>query len=94
LDHTAEIELMRLLAGFEAAVESASRLRAPHRIARYCEELARLFHRFYTECRVIGEDDRLTGARLQLCRATKQVLSNALGLLGVSAPERMERDAT
>lgn len=91
LHHEAEVELMRAIAGFEEAVLVAAHQRAPYRIAKYAEELARHFHRFYTECRVVTEDARLTRARLALSRATKQVLSNALGLLGVEAPERMDR---
>ncbi|MGH2759145.1 MAG: arginine--tRNA ligase [Actinomycetota bacterium] len=91
LRHEAEVELMRAIAGFEETVLVAARQRAPYRLAKYAEELARHFHRFYTECRVVTEDAKLTRARLALSRATKQVLSNALGLLGVEAPERMDR---
>jgi arginyl-tRNA synthetase len=91
LRHEAEVELMRAIAGFEETVLVAAHQRAPYRLAKYAEELARHFHRFYTECRVVTEDARLTRARLALSRATMQVLSNALGLLGVEAPERMER---
>jgi arginyl-tRNA synthetase len=86
-----ETDLMRAIANFEEVVVVAYRQRAPYRLAKYAEELARHFHRFYTECRVVTEDGKLTDARLALCRAAKQVLANALALLGVSAPERMER---
>jgi arginyl-tRNA synthetase len=86
-----ELELMRSIAGFEETVIVAARQRAPYRLTRYAEELARQFHRFYTDCRVVTEDPKLTRARLALARTTKQVLVNALSLLGVSAPERMER---
>jgi arginyl-tRNA synthetase len=90
--HTeAEVELMREIANFEETVLVAARQRAPYRLTKYAEELARAFHRFYTECRVVTEDARLTRARLALSRATKQVLAIALDLLGVEAPERMER---
>jgi arginyl-tRNA synthetase len=92
LHEEAEIELMREIAGFEEVVQVATHQRAPYRIANYAEELARRFHRFYTDCRVVTEDESLTRARLALSRATKQVLANALGLLGVDAPERMERE--
>jgi arginyl-tRNA synthetase len=88
----AEVELMREIADFEEVVQVATLQRAPYRIAKYAEELARRFHRFYTDCRVVTEDESLTRARLALSRATKQVLAIALGLLGVDAPERMERD--
>lgn len=91
LHQEAEIELMRAIQNFEEVVLVAMRQRAPYRVAKYAEELARHFHRFYTECRVVTEDVRLTHARLALARATKQVLANALGLLGVEAPDRMER---
>jgi arginyl-tRNA synthetase len=91
LRHDAEVELMRAIAGFEETVLVAAHQRAPYRLAKYAEELARHFHRFYTECRVVTEDARLTRARLALSRATKQVLSNALVLLGVDAPDKMER---
>jgi arginyl-tRNA synthetase len=87
----AETELMRAIASFEETVLVAARQRAPYRLAKYAEELAREFNRFYTECRVVTEDVRLTQARLAVSRATKQVLANALMLLGVSAPEVMER---
>ncbi len=92
LREEAEIELMRAIQNFEDVVHVAMRQRAPYRVAKYAEELARHFHRFYTDCRVVTEDDKLTTARLALSRATKQVLANALGLLGVEAPERMDRD--
>jgi arginyl-tRNA synthetase len=86
-----ELDLMRSIANFEEVILVSTNQRAPYRIAKYAEDLARQFHRFYTECRVLTEDEHLTRARLALARATKQVLANALGLLGVDAPERMER---
>ena len=65
----------------------------PHRIARYLEALASTYHRFYDACRVLPRgDEDLSGehlARLWLCAATRQVIANGLGLLGVGAPERM-----
>ncbi len=91
LNREPEVELMRSIVDFEETVLVAARQRAPYRIAKYAEELARQFNRFYTECRVLNEDPGLTRARLALARATKQVLANALGLLGVDAPDRMER---
>ena len=74
-------------------VAGAAEARAPHRLTRYVEEVAAQFHRFYTDCRVITEDEPLTQARLWLSVAAKQVIGSALGLLGVSAPESMERIA-
>jgi arginyl-tRNA synthetase len=74
-------------------VASAAELREPHRIARYLEELAGVYHGFYADCRVLPMGDEpataLHSARLNLCAATLQVLKNGLLLLGVSAPERM-----
>jgi len=92
LHQEAEVELMRAIQNFEEVVLVAMRQRAPYRVAKYAEELARHFHRFYTECRVVSADERLTRARLALSRAAKQVLANALVLLGVEAPDRMERN--
>ncbi|MFL5796504.1 MAG: arginine--tRNA ligase [Actinomycetota bacterium] len=91
LTHETETELMRKIAELPGEVQMATDLRGPHRLTRYAEELAALFHRFYGECKVVGEDAALTQARLWLCRVAKQVLANVLGLLGVSAPESMER---
>jgi len=74
-------------------VATAAELREPHRVARYLEELATTYHRFYDVCRVLPRgDEQTTGehiARLWLCAATRQTLANGLALLGVSAPERM-----
>ena len=65
-----------------------------HRLTTYAVELARTFHHFYDACRVIQpENPGLTERRLEICRATKHALKGALDLLGVSAPERMEREA-
>jgi arginyl-tRNA synthetase len=88
-----EHELLGALGGFPRVVASAAELREPHRVARYLEELAGTYHRFYDACRVLPMGDEaatpLTIARLWLVEATRIVLSNGLGLLGVSAPERM-----
>jgi arginyl-tRNA synthetase len=91
LVHETELDLLRKIADLPELIENAARLRAPYRLARYAEELAAGFHRFYTECRVVTEDADLTQARLHLSAATKQVIANVLALLGVSAPESMER---
>jgi arginyl-tRNA synthetase len=89
----AEGELLGSLGEFPRVVASAAELREPHRVARYLEELAGTYHRFYDACRVLPMADEpatdLTRARLWLVEATRIVLSNGLGLLGVSAPERM-----
>ncbi|MDQ1650247.1 MAG: arginyl-tRNA synthetase [Frankiaceae bacterium] len=97
LTHDRESDLLRSLGDFPRVVASAAELRAPHRIARHLEELAGTYHRFYDACRVLppglktGEEpaNELTYARLLLVQATQVVLRNGLGLLGVSAPERM-----
>jgi arginyl-tRNA synthetase len=93
LTHDREGDLIRTIGDFPKVVTAAADLREPHRIARYLEELAGTYHRFYTDCRVLPQGDEPAGdlhtARLALCGATRQVLANGLGLLGVSAPERM-----
>jgi arginyl-tRNA synthetase len=92
LTHEAELDLLRAISEVPAEIERAAELRAPHRLTHVSQDLAARFHRFYTECRVVSDDRALTRARLWLCVATKQVIANLLGLLGVSAPERMERE--
>jgi arginyl-tRNA synthetase len=93
LSHDRENELLGALAEFPRVLNGAADLREPHRIARYLEELAGLYHGFYADCRVLPMGDEpiasLHSARINLCAATKQVLKNGLDLLGVSAPERM-----
>ena len=93
LSHDRENELLGALAEFPRVVSGAADLREPHRVARYLEELAGLYHGFYADCRVLPMGDEpissLHSARINLCAATKQVLKNGLDLLGVSAPERM-----
>jgi arginyl-tRNA synthetase len=88
----AEIELLRALADVPATILTAAELRAPHRIAHAAQDVAARFHRFYTDCRVVSDDEELTQARLWLCRGSKSVLATLLGLVGVSAPERMDRE--
>ncbi len=85
----AELDLLRALEAFPETVEWAAANRSPHRVTRYCEELAASFHQFYTRCRVMGDDEALTAARLYLVDATRIVLATGLGLLGVDAVERM-----
>ncbi|MGH3568704.1 MAG: arginine--tRNA ligase [Pseudonocardia sp.] len=93
LDHAREGDLIRTLGEFPAVVRAAAELREPHRVARYLETLASAYHKFYDSCRVLpmGDEDitDLHRARLALCVAARQVLANGLGLLGVTAPERM-----
>jgi arginyl-tRNA synthetase len=89
LEHPMEAALLRRLAAFEELVLVAAVQRAPHRLTRYAEDLAAAFHRFYAECRVLSDDQALSSARWWLVNATRQVLANTLGLIGVDAPERM-----
>ena len=93
LSHNRENELLGTLTEFPRVVATAAQLREPHRVARYLEELAGVYHGFYADCRVLPLGDEsissLHSARANLCAATKQVLHNGLELLGVSAPERM-----
>jgi arginyl-tRNA synthetase len=97
LSHERETDLLKALGDFPAVVATAADLREPHRIARYLEDLAGAYHRFYDACRVLPQGDEardraamdLTTARLWLVEASRVVLANGLALLGVSAPERM-----
>jgi arginyl-tRNA synthetase len=91
--HERERELLGGLAEYPRVVASAAELRQPHRIARYIEELATLYHGFYNDCRVLPMGDEpisdIHRTRVVLCEATRQVINNGLSMLGVSAPERM-----
>ena len=93
LSHEKEGELLRALAEFPRVVATAASLREPHRVARYLEDTASKFHKFYDTCRVLPMGDEepgpIHGARLLLVAATRTVIANGLRLLGVSAPERM-----
>jgi len=93
LDHETESALLGALQEFPRLVAFAAELREPHRVARYLEELASLYHRWYDNCRVIPLGDEpvtdLHRTRRWLNDATGQVLRNGLDLLGVTAPERM-----
>jgi len=89
LDSDAELTLLRKLAELPEVVEATARGRAPHRLTAYAEDLAATFHRFYTLCRVVSEDEALTAARLFAVDATRIALANVLGLIGVNAPQRM-----
>ncbi|HEU4540460.1 MAG TPA: arginine--tRNA ligase [Jiangellaceae bacterium] len=93
LTHEWESLLLGALGEFPRVVATAAELREPHRVARYLEDLAGTFHKFYEQCQVLPKGDKETTgvhrARLWLVDATRTVLANGLGLLGVSAPERM-----
>ena len=93
LVHERERELIGQLGQFPGVIATSAELREPHRVARYVEELAGVYHRFYADCRVLPLGDEvptdLHSARATLCQATAQVIANGLELLGVSAPEKM-----
>lgn len=93
LTHEKEGALIRGLGEFGRILQNAAALREPHRVARYLEDIAGDYHRFYDSCRVLPQGDETPGdlhaARLALCLATRQVIANGLDILGVSAPERM-----
>ena len=93
LDHPSEAALLAALGEFPRVIAQAAELREPHRVARYLEAMAGLYHKWYDQCRVTpqGEDDvsDTHRTRLWLNDATGQVLANGLGLLGVGAPDRM-----
>ncbi|WP_322179746.1 arginine--tRNA ligase [Neglectibacter caecimuris] len=84
-----EIELIRFLSGFTGEIAGAAKNREPARITRYVTNLSTLFHKFYNNCRVKGENESLTAARLYLCVAARTVIENALALFKVTAPEAM-----
>jgi arginyl-tRNA synthetase len=89
LDQAAELALIRKMLLLPELVQTAVLQLAPHQLPFYAQELARTFHTFYDECRVVSDDKALTKARLKLVAACKQVLENTLTLIGVSAPEKM-----
>jgi arginyl-tRNA synthetase len=93
LTHDRESQLIAALAEFPRVISAAAELREPHRVARYLEDVATAYHKFYDSCRVLPRSDETTApvhiARLWLCAAARQVIANGLGLCGVTAPERM-----
>jgi len=89
LQHTTELSLIRHLIKFPELIAEVSRSYQVHRLPYYALSLAEKFHRFYKQCRVIGEDKELSQARLALIQATQIVLRNVLTLMGISAPEKM-----
>jgi arginyl-tRNA synthetase len=89
LDSEWELELMRVMLRWPDVVREAAEAREPHRLAFFTDELAAAIHRFYKNCRVVTDDAALTAARLLLSRAARTTIANALGLMGVAAPNRM-----
>jgi arginyl-tRNA synthetase len=91
LNHKAELALVRKMLEFPELVEMMARKLEPHHLPHYAQDLAAILHSFYPQCRVVSDDIPLTKARLRLMLAVKTVLGNALGLMGISAPEEMRR---
>jgi arginyl-tRNA synthetase len=92
LTHPAELDLVRQMLKLEEVVELAATKLEPHHLPHYAHDLAAAFHQFYKQCRVLSSepnDAEISRARLQLARASKNVLARALDLMGVSAPEAM-----
>lgn len=89
LTDPAEIELIRHLAAYTNEIIQAAKDYNPSVITRYVVNLATLFHKFYDACRVKGEDEHLTAARMALCSATSTVICNVLKMFKISSPEKM-----
>ncbi len=89
LTHESELALVRKMLQLPELVESVAISLEPHQLPYYAMDLATAFHDFYEKCRVVSDDEALSEARLKLVAAAKLVLARALGLIGVSAPERM-----
>ena len=91
LTHPSEVELIRFLSSLPNEIISAAKEYEPARMTRYVMELASKYHKFYHDCRVLGnEDDNLTAARLLLCDCVRQVIANILAMLKVTAPDHMD----
>ena len=89
LTDESELALIKKIEEYPREVEKAAADLAPQRIARVAHEMASAFHSFYSRCRIMGVEPKLAGARLALAGMTAQVIRHALGILGVSAPEKM-----
>jgi len=90
LTHPDELALLRKLADYPAEVLRSAEELAPHRLPHFARELAQDVHQFYTNCRVLNPDNpTMSRARLKLVAGARIVLANILGLMGISAPERM-----
>jgi arginyl-tRNA synthetase len=84
-----ELRVVKKLLLYPMIFEGAAKAHEPHRITFYLQELSGMFHPYYNKCRIVVEDDSLTGARLALCEAVRIVLKEGLQVLGISAPEKM-----
>ncbi len=84
-----EIDLIKKLGDLPDEISAAAQSYEPSRLTRYVMDTSALFHSFYNECRIKGEDEETASARLKLASAAKTVIANVLNMLGVTAPERM-----
>jgi arginyl-tRNA synthetase len=89
LDHPTEITLIKTMLKFPETIANAARLREPHHVITFLNELASAFTSFYHDCRILGEEEKLAQARMELAKAVAQVLRNGLGILGITAPDKM-----
>ncbi len=89
LEKNEELVLLKKLYNFEEEVLYAAENCEPNKLSNYLEDLATAFHKFYTECRILGSEKDIAEARLALVTVVKQVLKNGLTIIGISAPERM-----
>jgi len=89
LTHEAELDLIRKMVSLPEIIELAAQKLEPHHLPYFAQDLATSFHAFYKQCRVVSEDKALTGARLKLVKTTQIILAKTLGLMGMTAPERM-----
>ena len=93
LDHPKEIDLLKCISSFPEIIADAAETRSPNKICNYVQKLATYFHSFYASCKINDKNNpALSNERLALCEASRITLNNALYLLGVSAPEVMEKD--
>ncbi len=89
LIHDSEITLIKRILEFPDVLMQTAAQREPHKLINYLNELATAFHKFYHDCRILGEEDKLAHARTELLTVTAVVLANGLGILGITAPEKM-----
>ena len=89
LNHDTEIGLIKLLFQFPDFTENATKHREPHRLIGYLNDVASQFHKFYHDCRILGEPAEIASARAQLLKAVVTVMANGLTILGISAPDKM-----
>ena len=89
LEHEDEIALLKYMSRFPDFLELAYENLEPQTVANYLQELSARFHKFYSHCRVITDDDQLTISRIAIIHASRIILANGFKILGISAPERM-----